>query len=192
MLKLNCQACSKLIYITLLKLLRWLLIVDLGQNYGMLRLRVWDAEFWPCRKMDTGRCTLINISHNPGKCVCIIFLLFLSYFKEIRKWVLKYIPNQASFNLHFQIYLAWMQEENGQGGKSFAFLWRQREEIKQLIFRQTRQTAPLISASSAHKRKKCYMKNTFRQQRQVSIHLSPTSASTSKVRRGLDYIYKSF
>ena len=80
-----------------------------------------------------------------------------------------------------------MREENGQGGKSFAFLWRQREEIKQLIFRQTRQTAPLISASSAHKRIKCYMKNTFRQQRQVSIHLSPTSASTSKVRRGLDY-----
>ena len=77
MLKLNCQACSKLIYITLLKLLKWLLIVDLGQNYGMLRLRVWDAEFWPCRKMDTGRCTLINISHNPGKCVCfIIFILF--------------------------------------------------------------------------------------------------------------------
>ena len=72
--KLNCQACSKLI--TLLKLLKWLLIVDLGQNYGMLRLRVWDAEFWPCRKMDTGRCTLINISHNPGK-------IFLT--KEIRK-----------------------------------------------------------------------------------------------------------
>ena len=81
-----------------------------------------------------------------------------------------------------------MREENGQGGKSFAFLWRQREEIKQLIFRQTRQTAPLISASSAHKRIKCYMKNTFRQQRQVSIHLSPTLASTSKVRWGLDYI----
>ena len=33
------------------------------------------------------------------------------------------------------------------GGATFAFLWRQREEIKEVIFRQTRQTAPLISAS---------------------------------------------
>ena len=40
--------------------------------------------------------------------------------------------------------------------RTFAFLWRQREEIKQLIFRQTRQTAPLISASFSHKTIKSY------------------------------------
>ena len=57
-----------------------------------------------------------------------------------------------------KIHLERKREGKWTGEATFAFLWRQREEIKQLIFRQTRQTAPLISPSLAKKIIKCYTK----------------------------------